>query len=367
MYRFTRFIMVGLLLSAAALQAQNGLGTINGSVIDKSGAVIAGAHISIVQLTTKAQREVTTNAEGLFNVPSLVTGGYTITVSAPGFKDTKLENIVLNSYQEISLTGIQLEVGSGPAAEVTVTAEQQLVKDTGERAETLQAQQVSETPNNGRNWANLLKIIPGGMALNDSAVQGREYGYYGYTDYSINGKPASDTQVNLDGGSIVDHGSDGKTTVAPSLESIQEVAILTNNFTAEYGNRAGASINIVTKSGTNQFHGVAFENLRNEDLNANSWSNNYNGLPRPEYRYNYYGANLGGPIKKNRMFFFYNFEDFHQNIPGSIVQSREPTAAERTGDFSQTVSSTGARPTIYEPGTQYFGTPTPFPNNIIPA
>lgn len=355
-----------LLVGMSGLRAQTGLGSINGSVIDRSGAVIAGAKVTVVQLTTKAKREVVTNAEGLFNLPSLVTGGYTLTITAPGFRETKLDNIVLNSYQEISIPAIQLDLGSGPASEVTVTAEQQLVKDTGERAETLQAQQVSETPNNGRNWANLLKIIPGGMALNDNAVQGREYGYYGYSDYSVNGKPSSDMQINLDGGSIVDHGSDAKTTVAPSLESIQEVAVLTNNFTAEYGNRAGASVNIVTKSGTNTFHGVAFENLRNEDLNANSWSNNYNGLPRPEYRYNYYGANLGGPIKKNRMFFFYNFEDFHQNIPGSTVLSREPTALERTGDFSQTINSAGVRPTIYEPGTQYYGTPTPFPNNIIP-
>jgi hypothetical protein len=355
-----------LLLTASAAWSQNGLGTINGTVVDKSGAVVVGAKATLVQQSTKSTRETVTNAEGLFNFPSNVASTYTLTIEAPGFRQKQLDNIVLNSYQEISLSAIQLELGSGPASEVTVSAEQQLVKDTGERAETLQAQQVSETPNNGRNWANLLKIIPGAMALNDSAVQGREYGYYGYTDYSINGKPATDTQVNLDGGSIIDHGSDGKTTVAPSLESIQEVAILTNNFTAEYGNRAGASINIVTKSGTNQLHGVAFENLRNEDLNANSWSNNYNGLVRPEYRYNYYGANLGGPIKKNKMFFFYNFEDFHQNVPGSIVQSREPTALERTGDFSQTVNATGSRPTIYQQGTQYNGTPTPYPNNIIP-
>ncbi len=361
-----RLVVLSLAFAGTVL-GQAGLGSINGSVVDKSGAVIAGAHIVLVQSGTRSRREVATNAEGLFNLPSLVPGEYTVTVSAPGFRETRLDNLVLNSFQEMSLQAVQLEVGSGPASEVTVTAEQQLVKDTGERSETLQAQQVSETPNNGRNWANLLKILPGAMALNDNAVQGREYGYYGYTDYSINGKPGTDTQVNLDGGSIIDHGSDGKVTVSPSLESIQEISILTNNFTAEYGNRAGASINIVTKSGTNAFHGVAFENLRNEDLNANSWSNNYNGLPRPEYRYNYYGANLGGPIKRNRMFFFYNFENFKQNVPGSTVSSREPTALERTGDFSQTFNANGSRPSIYEPGTQYNGTPIPFPNNVIPS
>jgi hypothetical protein len=359
-------LTVLFLASASLVWGQNGLGNINGTVTDKSGAVIVGAKIKLVQQSTKSTRETMTNPEGFFNFPSIVASAYSLTVEAPGFREKKLDNIVLNSYQEITLPAVVLEIGNGPASEVTVAAEQQLVKDTGERAETIQAQQVSESPNNGRNWANLLKTIPGAMALADNAVQGAEYSYYGYEYYSINGKPATDTQVNLDGGSIIDHGSDGKTTVAPSLESIQEVAILTNNFTAEYGNRAGASINIVTKSGTNAFHGVAFENLRNEDLNANSWSNNYNGIARPEYRYNYYGANLGGPVKKNKMFFFYNFEDFHQNVPGSIVQSREPTALERTGNFSQTVNATGSRPTIYEPGTEYYGTPTPFPNNTIP-
>src|SRR6201986_3111974 len=119
-------------------------------------------------------------------------------------------------------------------------------------------------PNNGRNWMNTLKIIPGSVANEDTGVTGREYGYYGYQDYTINGKPYQSTQVNLDGGSIVDHGSDGKVTGSPSLESIQEISVLANNFTAEYGNRSGAVINIVTKSGTNAIHGVAFENLRNE-------------------------------------------------------------------------------------------------------
>ncbi len=352
--------MPGLLL------AQAGLGTINGSVIDKSGAVLPGAHIRIVQLSTKSTRDVVSNAQGIFDLPSLVPGQYTLTVTAPGFREEKLDNITINGFQELSLGQITMEIGSGPATQITVTAEQQLIKDSGERVESIQASTVSEMPNNGRNWANLLKIIPGAIANEDTGVTGREYGYYGYQDYTINGKAYQTTQVNLDGGSIIDHGSDGKVTVSPSLESIQEISILTNNFTAEYGNRSGAVINMITKSGSNSLHGVAFENLRNEDLNANSWANNYTGLPRQVYRYNYFGANLGGPVKKNRVFFFYNFEDFNQNIPGSIAQTQVPTALERTGDFSQTVNSLGQHPTIYVPGSQYTGTPVPLPGLVIP-
>jgi hypothetical protein len=350
----------------AAMFGQAGLGTITGTVVDHSGAVVAGARVTLIQTSTKSTRETQSNGQGVFNLPSLVPGQYTLSVAAPGFREEKLDNLVINGFQELSLGQISMEVGAGPAAAITVTAEQQLIKDDGERMETIQANQVSEMPNNGRNWATLLKVIPGSIANDDQGISGREYGYYGYQDYTINGKPYQSTQINLDGGSIVDHGSDAKVTVSPSLESIQEISILSNNFTAEYGNRSGAVINIVTKSGTNQLHGVAFESLRNEDLNANSWSNNYNGLPRPIYRYNYFGANLGGPIKRNRLFFFYNFEDFKQNIPGQIAQARVPSDLERNGDFSKTVNTLGQHPTIYTPGSQYNGTPVPLPGLVVP-
>ncbi|MGH8335301.1 MAG: carboxypeptidase regulatory-like domain-containing protein, partial [Gammaproteobacteria bacterium] len=244
----------GLLLLALAAPSfifgQAGLGSITGTVADTSGAVIAGAHVTLVQLTTKTTREIVTNAQGIFNLPSVVPGGYTLTFEATGFREKKLDNLVINGFQELSLGQVQLAVGSGPVTQVTVSAEQQLVKDSGVRYETIQSQQVSEMPNNGRNWATLLKIIPGSNATTDSGINGREYGYYGYQDFSINGKSDNTTQINLDGGSIVDHGSDAKVTVSPSLESIQEISILTNNFTAEYGNRSGAVVNIVTKSGT---------------------------------------------------------------------------------------------------------------------
>lgn len=350
-----------------ALLAQAGLGSITGTVADSTGAVVPNANVKLLEIATQGTRTVTTNEAGLFTFPSLVPGRYTITITTSGFKERQLDNITLNAFQQIALGQISLEVGEGPSSIVTVTAEQQLVKETGVRYETIQSKQVAEMPLNGRNWATLLKVIPGAVPTNTSAINGREYGFYGYADYKINGKNTSQTQVNLDGGSIVDHGSDAKVTVSPSLESIQEISILTNNFQAEYGNRGGAVINIVTKGGTNQFHGVAFENLRNEALNANTWSNNYLGVKRAPYRYNYFGGNINGPIKKNRLFFFYNFEKYKQFLPSSAAQSRVPTSAERNGDFSQTLNANGSRPTLYQAGSQYSGTPVPMPGNIVPA
>ncbi len=363
--------LAGLLLVTAlsSLYAQSGLGSITGVVVDPSGSVIAGAKVQITQAGTQVTRATTTNDAGLFTFPSVIVGTYTVTFSQAGFKDRKLQNLVVNGFQQVALGQVTLDVGTA-AESVTVSAssEQMLMRDSAVRSGIVQAKQVSEMPLAGRNWINLLKVIPGAIPTNTNALNGREFTATGYADFKINGKSGNQTQVNLDGGSIVDQGSDAKTSVAPSLESIQEVSVLTNNFQAEYGTRGGTVINVVTKSGTNQLHSTIFDYLRNEALNANAWANNYLGVPRPRYRFNYFGANLGGPIKKNKLFFFYNYEKFVQNIPATIALSRTPTELERQGNFSQTVvNAAGQRPLIYMPGSALSGNPVPVPGNILPA
>jgi hypothetical protein len=367
MSHLARALCFSLAVTAAAW-AQSGLGSITGTVQDASGGAVSGAVVRVTERGTQSVRSTATTDAGLFTFPALVVGTYTVAVQHPGFKAKRIENIGINAFQQVALGNVILEVGA-PADSVTVTAtaEQTLAKDSAVRFATVQAKQVAEMPLAGRNWINLLKVIPGATPTNTNALNGREYTATGYSDFKINGKAGSQTQVNLDGGSIVDQGSDAKTSVAPSLESIQEVSVLTNNFQAEYGTRGGTVINIVTKSGTNQFHSTVFNYMRNEALNANSWANNYLGTPRPRYRFNYFGANLGGPIKKNKLFFFYNFEDFKQDIPATLALSRTPTDLERNGDFSQTVTNaSGQKPVIYFPGTALNGNPTPVPNNILP-
>jgi len=144
--------------------------------------------------------------------------------------------------------------------------------------------------------------------------------------------------------------------------------VLTNNFQAEYGIAAGVVVNVVTKSGSNKWHGTAWDYLRNEVLNANSADNNFLGVPRPKYRYNYFGGNLGGPIKRDKLFLpFSNQENTKVFNPSVAEQTRVPTALERIGDFSQTFNPDGTAPTIYMPGTQAAGSPTPVPGMKIPA
>jgi hypothetical protein len=358
-------------LSASAAFGQAGLGSITGEVVDQSGAKAPNAAVKLVEVETHTNLTTTTNEAGIFNFPSVQVGHYTLTVTAPGFKEKQLANLTVSAYQQLTVGQITLEVGQGAVQTVTVSAEQELVKDSAVRTDAIQSRQVEDIPTAGRNWTTLLKVIPGANAVTSTngsiAFNGREYTATGYADFRINGKNPQQTQVNLDGGSIVDQGSDAKTTVAPGMESIEEVSVLANNYQAQYGYRSGAVVNIVTKSGTNTFHGTVFDNLRNEDLNANSWSNNYLGLARRQYRFNYVGGNLGGPVKKNKLFFFYNYENFIQSTPAPVALSLTPTDLERKGDFSQTLTSSGAHVTIYQPGSQFSGTPTPFPGNVIPA
>jgi len=375
--RTVRNSLTFFLLAAPYLFGQTGLGSVTGEVVDPSGSNLPNANLRLVETSTQTTFTTTANGEGIFTFPSVAVGHYTLTIAAAGFRDRRLENLEVSAYQQVSLGKLALEVGQGPVETVTVTANQDLVKDSAARMDAIEAGQVNSIPLAGRNWVTLLKIIPGANAIastnNSIAFNGREYTATGYADFRINGKPAGQTQVNLDGGSIVDQGSDAKTTVAPSAESIEEVSVLTNNFQAQYGYRGGNVINVITKSGTNQFHGMGFDDFRNEDLNANSWSNNClacgTAIPRPKYRYNYVGGNLGGPVKKNKLFFFFNYENFVQTTPTNTTQSRTPTDLERKGDFSQTINpSTGKLQVIYQPGTQLTNGSTgiPFPGNAIP-
>jgi hypothetical protein len=184
-----RFLLVAttaLFLASAAVFAQGGLGSITGTIVDASDSAVPGAKVKVVQLSTNTERFTETNGFGLFVVPSLVASKYTLTVTAPGFKDKTLENLELNAFQNMSLGRLQLEIGTGPATVINVTAEQQIVKENAVRFETIQSNQVTDMPLQGRNWSTLLKIIPGSAPRNVQAINGREASYDGYADFRVN-------------------------------------------------------------------------------------------------------------------------------------------------------------------------------------
>ena len=258
--------------------AQGGLGAITGTAIDQTeGAFLAPTFVCWKKRQVRLARSVS-NEAGLFNVQAVPPGTYTVTISLSSFKTKQFDNLALSSFQQLSLGTVTLELALGPSDAIEVTATAPILDiDSGVRHETIEAQPGADMPLQGRNWATLMKVVPGSNPTNDAPSTDANTPRAGMRTSASTAKTRNQTQVNLDGGSIVDHGNDAKTSVAPSLESIQEIAVLTNNFQAEYGNRGGTVINVVTKSGTNQVHGAFFDYIRNEALNAGSWEDNFNG------------------------------------------------------------------------------------------
>src|SRR5689334_19971860 len=215
------WMLCAWLLAPVLAFAQSGLGSITGTILDSTGGRLPAVEIKIVETSTGATRTTTSNEVGLFNLPSVPPGTYTITLTRENFKTKQLDNITLNSFQQLSLGELSLEVSVTPTDVIEVSAPRPMLDvDSGVRTETIGAQQVQNMPLQGRNWATLLKVVPGSNPTNRNAISGQEYSASGYGDYRINGKNPQQTQVSLDGGSLVDHGSDAKTTTAPSLESI---------------------------------------------------------------------------------------------------------------------------------------------------
>ena len=200
---------------------------------------------------------------------------------------------------------------------------------------------------NGRNVLDYLRLIPGVAGVGQFGASGTG----GIDSYNINGTRANSHEFTLDGTSDVDTGNNGGTHVTINPDAVSEVKVLTSNYQAEYGKASGGQISVVSAGGTNTLHGNAHFFHRNDGMNATGWYNNFNDIPKQLYRYNTEGIALGGPIKKNKVYWFFSTEHYQQLVPGGTNSYYVPTTAERSGDFSQSIDSTGNPLTIYKPGT----------------
>ncbi|MCA1815950.1 MAG: carboxypeptidase regulatory-like domain-containing protein, partial [Acidobacteria bacterium] len=361
----------------ASVHAQvSTVGSISGTVRDQKGAVVPDAEVTVTEETTQATRTVKTNDEGFYSVPSLPVGRYTVSASPAGFKKTVNSGIELHVGDKLN---VDLNVEVGAVGEVvTVTGESSLVQTRSSDVSSLVTQkQVTELPLNGRNYAQLVTLVPGISPVTQAGAGGA-FGTAGtgldsHVDMSVNGNGSNTNLWTVDGVNNMDVGSNATLLVFPSIDSIQEFRVERNSFSAEYGQAQGAVINLITKGGSNEYHGGLFEFLRNDKLNASDFFNNRGGQPKPELRYNNFGFNFSGPVKlprfgegrkriwngKDRAFFFWN-EEWRREVRGLVppLQFLVPTAAERVGDFSG--SLTDALP--HDPLTGQ-----PFPGNKIPA
>lgn len=353
--RRTSVAVLGLcLLVGARGLAQDIFGVISGSVTDSSGAAIVGAKVTIENEETKQTRVVVTNGIGFYTAPQLPVGHYSVAAEKSGFKRYVVSGSALNAGAH---TTVDLSLPVGETSEtVSVTSVGETVNTaTAEIARTVSQQQVQNLALNERNYVQLTTIIPGAATLvfdQTSLTTGQST-----AAAAINGLRTDQNLFTVDGGYNLDSGSNSTQLNNVGIDFVQEVSVQTSNFSAEYGRNAGASVNVVTRSGGNQFHGGVFEFLRNNYADAISPGSKINLTPTtniknllPPLRYNDFGWDVGGPILKDKLFFFTGQEYKKLRIAANAQNLTVPTSAELNGDFSDIASQVTLHAPANAPG-----------------
>ncbi|HKF48085.1 MAG TPA: carboxypeptidase regulatory-like domain-containing protein [Terracidiphilus sp.] len=330
-------VLLGLLTFLPGAFAQGGGNVaISGTVTDASGAVVTGAQVKVTQKNTSITRVDTTNSSGQFNFPSLPPTTYTVTVQQQGFKQY-VQDVVLLADQIRDLD-IRLEVGAANQ-QVTVEASSVAVNTVSqELSQVIESSRLSDLPLNGRNAADLTLLVPGAItaiANNSGTLQGDTKQVPGAEAIAVNGARPDQIGYNMDGANNQDLMSNTNNPF-PFPDALQEFSVQTNSFDAQYGNNAGAVVNVVTKSGTNQWHGDLFEFVRNSVFNARNY---FADLKDPLKR-NQFGATVGGPIHKNTSFIFFGWQKTIIRSVNNATNAIVPTADNLNGNFSLTNPTT---------------------------
>jgi hypothetical protein len=357
------------LTAACLLFAQGERATISGTVTDSTQAVIPDATIVVRNISTNVTSRTQSNSAGIFVVPALPPGTYDLTAEKQGFRSYKATNIPL-SVGLTATVDVTLQVGTvAETVEVSATAVQ-LEAQTSGLGKTVETRRVVELPLLGRNPLQLASLAPGVIPTRGQVSAGGDaIGQAGNS--RISGGLANQNAILMDGGDSRGFTSGGQSYSFP-LESVAEFKVDTATYSAEFGRAGGGVVTVASKSGTNQFHGVAYEFLRNDHLNANSWSNNRNRVQRTLFIHNEFGGAVGGPIKRDRTFFFANYEGVREGSPRNFLAT-VPLPQYKTGDFRGAFDRNGSQVLIYDylttranPNGSGF-IRDQFPNNVIPA
>jgi hypothetical protein len=328
-------VVLVLLLSPFATYAQNYAGSVRGTVTDPSGAAVPDATVTLRDVGTNATTETTTTDTGGFTFGNVSVGTYEVSVKAGNFKEFVAKDVEVHVSTS---TEVNAKLTMGSASEVisVEASDIQVQTTTADVGAVIEGTQVRELPLNGRNFMALTQLQPGVSANNQ--FDSKDKGLQGGSDFSVNGNPSTNNLFLIDGVNNNDVGSNRTILIYPSVDSIAEFKMLTNSYGPEYGQASGAIISITTRSGENQFHGGVFYEGRNDALNANNYANNITNTSKPPLRRNDWGYYVGGPILKNKLFFWWN-EEWNRDIRGNLVSTCVPTAAERGGDFSADVTT----------------------------
>ena len=330
-------------------------GEILGTVRDASQGVIANAKVTLRNLDTNVSREESTNEQGAYSFPGIRAGHYSVQSEKQGFRTATVSNLELRTGDHLR-TDLSLETGV-VTEHITVDASAPLLEtDTSERGEVVQGAQVRELPLNKRDYSQLVLLVPGTTYNADQRLGGA---------ISVNGNRTLQNDYLLDGVDNNSHATsfrgDRVDVILPSVDAVQEFRVQSNGYSAEYGHSAGAVVNVTIKNGTNQFRGTVWEFFRNDALDAHGWTPTLGGV-KPEVRFNLYGANIGGPIVKDKTFFFANYEGDREH-DGNVFQATVPTLALTQGNFANPPAGLGATLKV-QPIDPLSG--VAFPNGIIP-
>jgi hypothetical protein len=366
-----RSILLSLLCSVAAFSQ---VATLTGRVTDPSGAVVPGASVVARSVSTGISSTSETTSEGYYTLPSLQPGRYEVTITRDGFVPVRQTGLEL-TVQQVARLDVTLKIG-GVAETIEVSAQAALLdSESSTVGQVIGNRQVTELPLLGRNSYALAMLVPG--VRNSAGVNNLVTDQISTVSYAINGQRASANEFLLDGAPN-STSTQNQPVVNPNPDMVQEFKVETNTFSAEYGRAAGGVFNVVTKSGTNDLHFTAYEFFRHDKLNANDFFANRSGTERAPFRFNQFGATVGGPVLipklyngKNRTFFFFNteFVRFTQGITFTAVL---PDPTQLTGDFSNARLADGRLVTIYDPATTRANPSgagfirSAFPNNVIP-
>src|ERR1700730_16749579 len=334
--------------------AQKTTGDIDGSVTDQSGAMLPGSALTLTDQANGAVRKTTSNAQGNFSFLNLPVGTYTISATKEGFKALSQKNVEVH-VATVTTPTLALEIGAATEM-VTVEAKAVLLNtENGEVGGVMETEQVSQLPLNGRNFIELTTLMPG-VAVG-GGFDNTNKGLLAGVDISFSGAPANANQWQVNGSNNNDEGSQRTILVYPSVDAIQEFKILRNSYGPEYGGAGGAPINLVAKAGGNQFHGDAYYFGRNDALDA---ANYFLGQQKANclnpavcgkknfLRRNDYGFTVGGPIKKDKLFFFYS-EEWNKERRGQVRQNWLPTQAEIGGNFNDLAAARIAAGAVVNP------------------
>lgn len=382
-FRFN-FLTLAVAFGTVPLFSQNG--TIQGTVVDPATAVISNCRIEAADdAKDVVVRQTITGSDGAFQLQPLPPGTYSVRVECPGMKKAQRTGVVLDVNQILNLGSIRMEIGA-TSESVTVSAETpQVETTTADKNFVITSTQVTETSLNGRDWQSLLRTLPGVVSNDASDFR---LAFNNTDSFNVNGMRGSNNNVYLDGSINTDVGANDGQYTQLSMDAVAEFKLQTGVFNAEYGRNPGILISAITKSGSSAFHGTAYEFLRNDALQANSFFNNLQGRPVSPLRFNQFGGNLGGWIwlpkvstpTNKRLFFFFNYEGTRASRPNGGSFYDVPNPDELKGDFAKAILpgtklNGGNFPvgTVFQPGTVVRDNSnniiggTPYPDNLVPA